>query len=452
MPESDYKTLSYTPTSNKNKFTDQVDAYSQQVTTQYNLAKTISQNTVSPSDINAFYTSSNTTIANLEKQKSIAYGQLNYWSAVVPQTTDTQKQVTKYGALITSLTSQITAAQKTFSDGVAALNAKSAAAAAAQKQLLLTKKTGQKPINGSTGTGADPGSNDTKDPLSHKYNASMVSSAYTTKGIQADVAGRRDLITNPGNFTSAWNAWKDQKGAKGTIQMSKQFADVATNSQNTTNSGVQSIKDSQAYGFKFLYNPTSINMAWGIVENFSPQFEASGQDRASAISAGLMKSAITFSVMLNRMGDMGYLNSNGFADQSYVNNYPTPPSNEDAKTIYKRGTMYDLEYLFRTVGGYNSQYNSHLNGITADKGWLMPIPVELHLGDGLRYLVRVSQLDLQHIIFNERMVPILTQVNFTCTRYFDGPEMYSSSDQKTALSTLDVFNTGGAPVTPTTPH
>ena len=114
--------------------------------------------------------------------------------------------------------------------------------------------------------------------------------------------------------------------------------------------------------------------------------------------------------------------------------------------------MYDLEYLFKTIGGYNSQYNSTLNGITADKGWLMPLPVELHLGDGLRYLVRVSQLDLQHIIFNERMVPVLSTVNFTCTRYFDGPEMYSSSDAASTLNKINVFDTGQAAVAPVTPH
>jgi hypothetical protein len=71
------------------------------------------------------------------------------------------------------------------------------------------------------------------------------------------------------------------------------------------------------------------------------------------------------------------------------------------------------------MNGFYADYQSGLNGITADKGWLQPIPMELHLGAGLRYLVRVSSLDLKHMMFNERMVPILTTVNIVCTRYYD---------------------------------
>jgi len=47
------------------------------------------------------------------------------------------------------------------------------------------------------------------------------------------------------------------------------------------------------------------------------------------------------------------------------------------------------------------------------------LPVELHLGDGLRYLVRISSLDIEHKMFNERMVPIFSNVRITCARYPD---------------------------------
>jgi hypothetical protein len=60
--------------------------------------------------------------------------------------------------------------------------------------------------------------------------------------------------------------------------------------------------------------------------------------------------------------------------------------------------------------------------------------VELHLGAGLRYRVRISSLDVNHIIFNERMVPILSKVSIQCTRYYDSP---LSSADKTAIKSSD---------------
>ena len=90
-----------------------------------------------------------------------------------------------------------------------------------------------------------------------------------------------------------------------------------------------------------------------------------------------------------------------------------------------------MEYFFKTVNGFNSVYTSSLNGETADQGWLNGIPVELHLGAGLRYLVRISNIDINHLMFNERMVPIKSMLNLTCTRFYDNnvidPTAYSFS-------------------------
>ena len=89
--------------------------------------------------------------------------------------------------------------------------------------------------------------------------------------------------------------------------------------------------------------------------------------------------------------------------------------------------MYDLEYFFRTVHGFqlaNGEYSTTLNGLTTDPGWLPVTPVELHLGNGLRYRVRVADLQVRHSIFNNRMVPVLSVVSFTCARYWDGTLSY----------------------------
>jgi hypothetical protein len=289
------------------------------------------------------------------------------------------------------------------------------------------------------------------------YNAPMVKTAYFGPlGPQIASAGNSILVTTPPKDVGSF-----QWTGKGAIQMSQTtLQSLATSNpttQATTASNAKNVfkADKNAYGFKFLYNPTSISMSWGLVDSFSPPYEATGQDPASAVGSGLMASTVSFSLMLNRIGDMSVLapsgqyvvqpvsqsevevnlkerNVNGvpslvFDGPNHTDIYPFPVSLEDRQLIYKKGTMYDLEYFFKATGGYDATYMSTLNGPTADYGWLQPIPVELHLGDGMRYLVRINSLDVQHIMFNERMVPILTQVDISCTRYIDNAAFTNGS-------------------------
>ena len=178
------------------------------------------------------------------------------------------------------------------------------------------------------------------------------------------------------------------------------------------------------YGFKFLYNPTEVSMGWGIAEGVNPDVIQSGADGYIVpIGAGLNQSTVDFTLLLNRIGDMAYLDSNGRipgADDPYPGNFNKL---EDLKMIYKKGTMYDLEYLFRTINGPNASYQSSLNDKTADRGFLLGAQVELHLGDGLRYLVRIGSLSINHTVFNDRMVPILSNVQISCHRFYDPPRI-----------------------------
>jgi hypothetical protein len=283
------------------------------------------------------------------------------------------------------------------------------------------------------------------DKLVYQYNAPMLKSAYLNPfGPQAESLTDKNLIAAPvTDFTNARLAWKGVNPARGTIQMSKIFAENAWTGKPPKGTK----RNTTPYGFRFLYNPTEVTMAWGIVDAFSPEYAQSGNNGMSGVAVGLMKGTIAFTLILNRVNDMNVLDENGikatvdtsqipdgldpaqrnrFYNELYqdVNPYPATVPIEDQQTIWKRGTMYDIEYLFRAMGGYYADYKSGLNGTTADRGWLQPIPMELHLGTGLRYLVRVSSLDLKHMMFNERMVPTLTTVNVVCTRYYDSPDAF----------------------------
>jgi hypothetical protein len=313
-----------------------------------------------------------------------------------------------------------------------------------------------------TGTGSGAGGSGNKPPKkappaqSYVYNAPMVKTAYFGPlGPQIASAGNSALVTTPPIDVSSY-----QWTGKGAIQMSQTTLQSLATSNPTTQATAANAKnlfksDKNPYGFKFLYNPTSISMSWGLVDSFSPPYEATGQDPASAVGSGLMASTVSFSLMLNRIGDMSVLapsgqyvvqpisqsevevnlkqqNVNGvpsfvFDGPNHTDIYPFPVPVEDRQLIYKKGTMYDLEYFFKATGGYDATYMSTLNGPTADYGWIQPIPVELHLGDGMHYLVRINSLDVQHIMFNERMVPILTQVDISCSRYIDNAAFTNGS-------------------------
>lgn len=258
----------------------------------------------------------------------------------------------------------------------------------------------------------------------HVYNLPMVKGAYFSPlGPQAMSTDGKHL--DLGNYTDALNSWSTAgTGGRGAFQM-----DRVTNTAATLASAQKASKDPKHfdpnfYGFKFLYNPQTVSMTWGAVMGANPQFEAQGHDPAVPIAANLLQSTISFDIILNRIEDFNYLNSNGLIPH-LLNPYPTnkTPDNSELKKVYEKGTMYDLDYLFKTMHGFDgfTNYTSSLMGQTNDPGWLPVRPVELHLGNKLRYRVRITDLSVKHSIFNERMIPMLSTVSFTCARYWDGP-------------------------------
>ena len=266
-----------------------------------------------------------------------------------------------------------------------------------------------------------PATEDTPEPpapqpfTGYVYNLPMIQSAYFRQDSPQGGSTERG-VTGAGNYTDARNMFGESI-AKGTIQMPL----------NLTNSAAWKFKtgiykeDSTMYGFKFLYNPTEVNMGWGMLEGVDPNVIRSGAAGNLAPISGVGLSTIDFTLLLNRIGDMDFLDENGLApgENNPYSGVNTLSRVEDLKTIYKKGTMYDLEYLFRVINGPNAIHQTILNGKSADWGFLIGSQIELFLGDGLRYLVRLNGINVSHTIFNDRMVPVLSQVSLSCGRYND---------------------------------
>ena len=297
-----------------------------------------------------------------------------------------------------------------------------------------TKKKKVPPPGGTSGTG-DSTVKTTGFSKDYKYNAPMISGSYfNLDSIQAKELQANGFYVDAGHYSDARQAWSGQ-GGRGTIQMDKYFLanyDTSVNAQDKLGQF-----DPQMYGFKFLYNPTTVGMAWGSMSSMSPDFEAAGQDKFNPIMAGLASSTIAVSLLINRIEDMNILSTTGLkssnartdreveralaqiGNKAVQDAYPIeiPPS--ELAEIYKRGTMYDLEYLFKTINGPNAVFLSSLNNYTADKGWIRPQVVELHLGQSMRYRGRITDLSVNHAVFDARMVPVLSTLNITFARFPD---------------------------------
>lgn len=287
-------------------------------------------------------------------------------------------------------------------------------------------------------TGAVPTVVGVPETVAYVYNAPMVSAAYHRSKIQLDSAATRgstvvygtrspdSYIVDPWNYSDAMAAWNGYAtGGKGAIQMSRKYSSTWPGVNPATK-----YRDDTLYGFRFMYNPTNVTMNWGVSTEVSPQFESMAADVATAMTSSILNSTIDIELVLNRIEDFDYIDQNGLIDPG-VNPYPgtTPPDPEELKKIYEKGTMYDVEYLLRVLYGKSADYMSVLNGLTADRGYLTGWAVELHLGKNLRYLVRIGSMGLSHSVFNSKMVPLLTTLRLTCTRYPDfAPDSYTPAN------------------------
>jgi len=288
----------------------------------------------------------------------------------------------------------------------------------------ITKTTSQSSgINTSSLAGIEAASGGAKvpSPLTYYYNAPMIKTSYLSGGASQDSPSPQQRTSNlsvsgADNYGQGLDAWTGVAASKGVIQMdvTSAFSIANSSTYNTTQ------YDGNLYGFKFLYNPKEVAMTWGVAEGQNWEGIAAGLEAGTAPSSALQNSTISFSLLLNRSNDLGYLDSNGLkagVGNPYGTFAHSKTINEELAELYEKGTMYDMEYLFRTLTGLNSISYSGFKGDTADQGWLQGFAVELHLGNRLRYLVRVTNVDLNHIIFDERMVPIVSYVNISCARF-----------------------------------
>jgi hypothetical protein len=164
------------------------------------------------------------------------------------------------------------------------------------------------------------------------------------------------------------------------------------------------------WGFRFMYNPETISISGD--SRSTPNDWTMGKADPSTSLGGTL--TVSVRLLLNRMVDMNWLAS------GQPGGYPagTQLSKEDMIGIQTRGTEYDLEYLYRVMNGEPLKNQALLKSgqPTSDFGYFTGMPFWLHMHDNMRYRVGMSNIGINHIVFTEQMIPVLTEVSVDLLR------------------------------------
>ena len=192
-----------------------------------------------------------------------------------------------------------------------------------------------------------------------------------------------------------------------------------------------SIKD-RKFGFQFLWNPEAISISVDVNLEVTPSIK----DRFRTVS-GVFPSMeyINLNITIDRTNDFACIRAEAessgvpktgwerLAEFYKKGQFPLQNNGADIivdkiKELSEIGTLHDLEYLFKTVngstaGGSVGDWANLLGRKTADIGFLQPTLLGIQLGptgQSLSYVGWLNSININHIAFNQAMVPIRTQV------------------------------------------
>jgi len=172
---------------------------------------------------------------------------------------------------------------------------------------------------------------------------------------------------------------------------------------------------SNQWGFRFMYNPTTFS--YSSSSNNSVDWTLGSKDPATLLVGN---SNVTFELYLNRIPDLKYLRmSNPKVSQDML--YGRTLKDYEKEGILNRGTEYDLEFLYRVLNGdpLNKPllFDKEYNGASADFGFTTATPCWLQLNKNLKYFGSVASLQVNHVMFDLNMIPMLSTVSITFVRY-----------------------------------
>lgn len=194
------------------------------------------------------------------------------------------------------------------------------------------------------------------------------------------------------------------------------------------------------WGFRFLYNPNSLQISSQV--NSGIDWVLNQQDPSRFFGGN---TTITFDLYLNRIPDLASLGSKGNL-RSREKDYGKALTQEELEGLYYRGTEYDIDFLYRCINGSPIRTSLTSEGLpVSDFGYVTGSPVWLHLHDNLRYKASLTGIQVNHVTFSDRMVPMLSIVRLSFVRY---PELEAIGDKDSLRENLGKFIGSSSEETP----
>jgi hypothetical protein len=339
----------------------------------------------------------------------IKYDPVNKWYVGIQKTT-VQGKGTTYTALYWNPGS--TGTQKT---NLTKIVGKDKVGLAAANNILIDAVNGQK--NTSTkspalGQGTAPQVQSVAAPTEDKarFNPpSHITTRSYSRGLKLEVLTRTQI---PYSANSDLPGSISQQFQKANVDPSAYVGKLGKILQDPNTANLVNTKDPKSlWGFRYTYNPTTVQ--YSVQGNTSVDWTLGSNDPA-ALLAGNMQ--VTFQLYLNRIADMTQLRTN--KNKGYV-----PQLNEiEIQGLLNRGTEYDLEFLYRVCNGdpddsLGKNPMLSYNGSSADIGILKSVPVWLYVNDNMKLFGSITNMNVNHAMFTLDMIPILTTVDITFTRY-----------------------------------
>ena len=200
------------------------------------------------------------------------------------------------------------------------------------------------------------------------------------------------------------------------------------------------VTTSRMYGFQFMWNPES----WSTSVSVNMEITPTAADRFISVPAVFPATqVVSLDLRLDRTNDFACAAANlprpseitvgkqlktGYSylttkdikqfTKYYTTNggwvIPKRQLEEKVKDLLQRGTLADLEYLYRAINGdgvaKNKKWTNNRGIQTADIGYLTPTLLNIDIGP-VAYQGYVTAINVKHTAFTPDMIPIRTDVS-----------------------------------------
>lgn len=213
--------------------------------------------------------------------------------------------------------------------------------------------------------------------------------------------------------------------------------------------------ESARYGFRFLMNPTNHTEKYLAANVDTGGFLTDVQRLQNAPVVVDTGSTLSFELLLDRRADHWLI-------PRHLNDpvvwtlpvYGEVLQQETLDEIWKYGTQYDLEYLFRTL--VPAREGLWHGRVTADFGVMLPYPIIVSIGDSSgarRIRGSIVAAQIEHIMFAPGMIPIQSMVKLSIRRGTDSWYSLDDFDEKDhGKEKEDGSKDDGTPPPPTVPQ